>query len=94
MSGLLCEFPNGEKVFYIMGRGIVLALNDDMGVTHKLGDVWTFGFHEHTKEVQVRGIEKMKYAKPLGLCFGSPFCKEELEQIKMGNILITRTIKE
>ena len=92
MSSLLCKFPNGERVFYIMGRGIVLALNDDMGVVHKLGDVWTFWFREHTKDVKVKGIEKMAYAKPIALCFGAPFCKEEIEQMKNGEVNITRII--
>lgn len=88
----ICKYPNGERILNIMGRGILVVLNDDKGMTHHLGDVWTFWFREHTKDVKVKGIEKMAYAKPIALCFGSPFCKEEIEQMKTGEVNITRII--
>lgn len=88
----ICQYPNGERILNVMGRGILVVLNDDKGMTHHLGDVWTFWFREHTKDVKVKGIEKMAYAKPIALCFGAPFCKEEIEQMKTGEVNITRII--
>lgn len=92
MSCKLCEFTTGDSLYSVTGRGIVLALMLTKD-THRVGDRWTFVFEDHEHTVEVRGVERATFFKGVGLCFGSPFSKNEIEQIKKGNFKITTNIE-
>lgn len=87
MSGLLWEYHDGTKVFYVLGRGVIVVPKIIEG--HKLGDSWVFQFVDHIEQRVVKGIERTSAHGQVGLCFGS-FSNEEMQDIKSGSVGITK----